>query len=249
MEPKSSIQGDIASGLLSYTNSSYSIQNRSQSDSAAHELLLQSASRLLFLHARAGPYRPSLLRIHLSNFIAIFPQNTIFVSLYAWNERNLRVENRVRSILSSKILTPKYDNVASRVFAIHHEISNGTIHSAKAAFEHALASPACKNSAGIWRFYLLYVLFVPEFRAKAKELWYRALRACPWVKELYVLGFEKLRARGMGFREMKSSWRVMGEKELRVHVDLEDKFEDIDELEDNGGAAVKDVGRKKLGYK
>lgn len=33
------------------------------------------------------------------------------------------------------------------------------------------------------------------------------------------------------FAEMKGTWKVMGEKELRVHVDLEDSFEDIAELD------------------
>jgi hypothetical protein len=60
------------------------------------------------------------------------------------------------------------------------------------------------------------------------------------AKELYIIGFEK--AVGLaGFEELKGTWRVMGEKELRVHVDLEDQFEEIKELEQNSG------GHKRLG--
>jgi hypothetical protein len=150
----------------------------------------------------------------------------------------LRVENRVRNTLLEKAFKPGLDNIAARVFAIYHEISQGTIHSAKSAFEHAIISPVCKNSPGLWKFYLLYMLSIPEFRPKAKDLWYRALRDCPWSKELYILGLENLRANGLfgkaeevEFREMKSAWRVMGEKGLRVHVDLEDRFEDMLEME------------------
>ena len=85
-------------------------------------------------------------------------------------------------------------------------------------------------------------------------MWYRALRACPWVKELYISGFEMLGGVGkdekgvekrrsanrkneqgaknngkdemVDYEELKGTWKVMGEKELRVHVDLEDIFED-----------------------
>jgi hypothetical protein len=251
-ELKSSTQGDITAALLAFDTFATALQARFKSSSAAQELLFQSTSRLLLLHARSGPYRPSLLRLHLSNFITLFPQNTIFLSLYAWNERNLRVENRMRAIISSVVLIPQHDNVVSRVFAINHEISYGTIYSARAAFEHGVSSTACKNSPGIWRFYLYYLLSVPQFRSNVKDVWYRALRACPWAKELYVLGFEKLGPQsvdGVGFGEMKNAWRVMGEKELRVHVDLEEKFEDIGELKDNDEVGCRQHGSKKLGYK
>jgi hypothetical protein len=72
----------------------------------------------------------------------------------------------------------------------------------------------------------MYCLRIPPFRAGAKDVWYRALKACPWVKELYVFGFERL-GELVNFAELKRTWRVMGEKELRVHVDLEDSFEDF----------------------
>lgn len=63
-----------------------------------------------------------------------------------------------------------------------------------------------------------------------KDIWYRALRACPWAKDLYVIGFEILgEDASIEFGELRSTWRVMGEKELRVHVDLEDEFEDIED--------------------
>ena len=80
-----------------------------------------------------------------------------------------------------------------------------------------------------------------EYRGKAKDVWYRGLRACPWAKELYVLGFEilgdmkrvdgKVLGTELGFEELRGTWRVMGEKGLRVHVDLEDMFEEIGEME------------------
>jgi hypothetical protein len=72
----------------------------------------------------------------------------------------------------------------------------------------------------------------------AKDIWYRAISDCPWAKELYILGLERLEGL-VEFEELKRTWRVMGEKELRVHVDLEDKFEDLAELEEEGRKRAK----------
>ena len=47
-----------------------------------------------------------------------------------------------------------------------------------------------------------------------------------------MLGFEELRGL-VDFVEYKEVWKIMGEKELRVHVDLEEIFDDTHELEDH----------------
>ncbi|TVY38834.1 Protein NRDE2-like protein [Lachnellula occidentalis] len=240
-EPQSELQGDIATALACYEKMSKELTDRNLSQSPSHELLLQSAARLLYHHARIGPFRPVLLRERLSRFITTFPHNTIFLSLYTWNESRLRIDNRVRTILISTVLTPQNDVLTSRLFAIYYEIGYGTIHSVRSAFEHAVNSPVSKSSAGLWKFYILYCLETQQFRSKAKDIWYRALRACPWAKELYITGFEKMGDLA-SFDELKGTWRVMGEKELRVHVDLEDNFDEIQELEHTGG-------RRRLGSK
>ncbi|EPE36129.1 hypothetical protein GLAREA_05467 [Glarea lozoyensis ATCC 20868] len=226
-ETQSSTQGNITSALTIYTTLSTTLTIHP----TAHELLLQSSARLLHHHARTGPFRPALLRQHLTTYLTLFPSNTIFLSLYTWNESRLRIENRVRAILHSTVLLLEHDVLTSRIFAITYEIQHGTIHSARSAFEHAVASPACRASPALWRLYLLYCLQTPEFVGMAKDIWYRALNACPWAKELYVLGLERLEGI-VAFEELRRTWRVMGEKELRVHVDLEERFEDMVELEE-----------------
>lgn len=95
----------------------------------------------------------------------------------------------------------------------------------RAAFEHAVdVTSAARSNAGIWR---LYVFFMAKnFRDKTKDVWYRALRACPWVKELYIVGFEVL-GKEVDGKELMGTWRALGEKGLRIHVDLEEIFEDM----------------------
>jgi hypothetical protein len=225
-ETQSEDQGDIASALSVYTTFSQTLINRNLGYTTSHELLLQSAARLLFHNARIGPFRPALLREHLAKSISLFPQNTIFLSLYSSNESRLRIDDRVRKILYSTVLAAGNDTLASRLFHIRYEMKNtaGSIHSVRSAFENAVSSPVCQSSPGLWKLYLLYCLNTEGLRSRVKEIWYRALRACPWAKELYILGFENLDA---SQAELKAAWRIMGEKDLRVHVDLEERFEDL----------------------
>jgi len=56
-----------------------------------------------------------------------------------------------------------------------------------------------------------------------------------------MIGFEKM-CDMLPFAELKSIWKIMGEKDLRVHVDLQDRFEDIAELEKAAGK------HRQLGY-
>lgn len=63
---------------------------------------------------------------------------------------------------------------------------------------------------------------------RAKQVFYRGMRACPWAKQFYMLAFTHLRA-VLTFGELRAVYSVLGEKELRVHVDLEDQFEAYDE--------------------
>ncbi|CZR66164.1 uncharacterized protein PAC_16065 [Phialocephala subalpina] len=234
-ETTSTSQGDIATALDIITTFSTSLQSRGYK--SHQETLLQSATRLLVHHSNAGPYRPSLIRQYLTNFLTLFPQNTLFLTLYTANEARVQIDNRVRSLFLSIILTPANDCLTSRLFAIQYEMHFGTIHSVKSAFEKAVSSPTSKSSPGLWRFYLLWTVenesklgWKAKGKGLAKEIWYRVLRACPWAKELYVLGLEVFgESKDIDFRELRGTWRVLGEKELRVHVDLEEEFDDIDE--------------------
>ncbi|KIN06132.1 hypothetical protein OIDMADRAFT_154960 [Oidiodendron maius Zn] len=225
-------QGDIAAAMSAASDFSQNLMDRKMGTASSHERFLQSTSRLLYHHIRTGPFRPAFVREQLTKFLSIFPQNPIFLSLYAANESRLRIENRVRTMLSSRILTPKNDNLISRLFAIRYEVNHGSIYSVRSAFENALASSSSKGCAGLWKLYILYCLKTPQLRSGAKQIWFRALRTCPWAKELYVLGFEELLGL-VDSVEYKEVWKIMGEKELRVHVDLEEIFDQMRELEDH----------------
>lgn len=201
--------------------------------STAHELLHQSFARLLHYHAtNTSSFKPAIIREALTASIAIFPQNTIFLSLYAWNESRFRIDDRVRTIIKDVVLsssTPSYgqddikESVTPHLFAIYSELNRSVTfgsntNTIRSTFERAVNVSAGAHCAGIWKLYALFEHGRGE-KAKAKAVWWRGVRAFPWVKALWMLAFDELRD-GMTDKELRGVWEMMGEKELRQHVDL-----------------------------
>ena len=242
-------------GLLSYLSSSRSLEaariafsanitalsSRFSKDSLAHELLHQSLARLLYSHATTIPlFKPAIIREALASSIALFPHNAIFLSLYAWNEARFRIDDRVRSIVNGVDLAPKStsdqpdateESVTPHLFAIFNELNRTTTsgsnnNTIRNTFERAVASRAGAHSAAIWKLYVQFEIDRGD-QAKAKAAWWRAVRACPWVKALWMMAFEELRA-AMGQDELIGVYEMMEEKELRLHVDLREVLEGSD---------------------
>lgn len=161
------------------------------------------------------------MREHLSRFIDMYPRSTIFLSLFEWADSSLRVVDETRDLLREKVLVKEHDCVSSRVFSIHHELARGNANTTQAAFEHALASDACKNSVVLWISYIRFCRSQKQLRKKAKDVFYRALRHCPWSKAVMMEAFVTL-INDMGSDELKSVYNTMTSKGLRVHIDMED---------------------------
>jgi hypothetical protein len=154
----------------------------------------------------------------------LFPRNTIFLSLLAWSETGLRIDDPVRTLLRDLCLTPANDCVKSRIFAIQYELQHGTLHGARAAFEAALASDACRGNDFLWICYVRFCGGRREFRSAAKEVFFRAVAVCPGSKDLYMEAFGTL-LKEISSAELRAVFSTMVAKGLRVHVDL-DEFVD-----------------------
>ncbi|KAL8907554.1 MAG: hypothetical protein Q9207_001363 [Kuettlingeria erythrocarpa] len=219
--------------------------------SSSEILLRQSLARLLYTHVlHKRPYSPRTIRAFLAESIAASPTNTIFLSLYAWNEARFRIDDRVRSIVRDVVLhsssrrrrhhpsgTPEAerplesdDNVIPHHFAIYTDLHRGlaqgsNLHAVRGTFERALRTEAAAgNNAGLWKWYLDFEHGNGDVK-RARGVFYRAVRACPWVKELYMLAIERFgddgggRA-GMGEDELKGVREMMVERELRIRVGM-----------------------------
>ncbi|KAL9100835.1 MAG: hypothetical protein Q9163_003846, partial [Psora crenata] len=204
----------------------------SPSESSSHEHFRQAFARLIYHHATHNSLvKPAEIRSLLAESLAAVPHNTILLSLYAWNEARFRIDDRVRSIVQDVALRastePDADkSVVPHFFAIHHELSRGIIfgsnfNSIRSTFERAVESEAGAHCAGLWKSYFLFEHSTNN-RQRAKAVFYRGIRACPWVKELYMLAFEYLRDEAMSKSELRSVYELLSEKELRLHIDLED---------------------------
>ena len=259
------------------------------------ELLHQSRSKLLYHHMRTGGiYKPARIRELFEESISLFPHNTIFLSLFAWNESRFRIEGRVRDVTrainsvspsvetdhgnvagTTGITTIQQVPVTSHLFAIYTELNRpayagSTAHSVRAAFESAVGETTARDESGrrigignsdtfdasahsnlsLWKLYILFELGQNDIQ-RAENIFYRAVRACPWSKELAMLAFSYFRedvvdardkagkedvssyvamprrGKAMDFFELRRVYNVLVEKELRVHVDIESLLDEM----------------------
>ena len=160
----------------------------------------------------------------LSTFLDFFPRNTIVLSLFEWADSSLRVVDDTRQLLYDKVLIKDRDCVSSRVFSIQHESRKGNTNSTQAAFEHALSTDICQSAAGVWVSYIQYCHSQRQLRAKAKDIYYRALRNCPWSKDVMMEAFATL-IRDMKSEELRAVYDTMLSKGLRIHQDLDEFLE------------------------
>ena len=211
--------------------------SRLPSHGASQERLHQCFAHLIYNHTmRTNQFKPSEIRSYLADSIATFPHNTIFLSMYASNEARFHIEDRVRSVVRDVLSTASSkssdkDNLIPYFFAIHIELARGVhfgsnTNAIRGAFERAVENDAAAHCPGLWKMYFMFEHFRGNMH-EAKSVFYRSIRACPWVKDLYLLAFEHLKGgeKGMSETELMGLYDLMNEKELRLHVDLHELME------------------------
>lgn len=107
------------------------------------------------------------------------------------------------------------------MFAIRYELQVGNVHSVKAAFEAAVESEFFRGNPLLWLYYIRFCHNWKELKSKAKDIFYRAIAACPGSKKLYMEAFTTL-VKDMSSSELKAVFSTVSSKGLRVHVDLDD---------------------------
>ena len=159
------------------------------SSSSDHEYLHQSFARLLYYHAtHTHIYKPSEIRSLLAETIAQFPQNTIFLSLYAWNEARFRIDDRLRSVVKELVLSGSGEpgkkaqgSVMPHFFAIYSELHRAVTLGSNAftirsTFERAVESDSGAHCAGLWKLYFLFEFSRYETE-RANMVFWRSLKA------------------------------------------------------------------------
>ncbi|KAJ5779795.1 hypothetical protein N7457_007515 [Penicillium paradoxum] len=257
-----------------YDTAIQTIENtlKTQRDNKAfgRELVHQARARLMYHYvtSQSGQFKPADVRKVLLDSIDRYPHNTMFLSLFKWNDARLQLTHRTRDIFdvtlgtrvrSAQGLKPGSmyrAPVTTHLFNIYSElgrplITGSTAHSIRGAFERAIidamipaktspfelaSSTAARSNVTLWKLYLLFELYGECSVRRAREVYFRAVRACPWSKEVFLLAFEHLRAdltrrlptkaevnpAGFTTTELRPLYVEMRRRGLRVHYPVED---------------------------
>ncbi|GAA5922599.1 uncharacterized protein JCM15063_003358 [Sporobolomyces koalae] len=230
------------------------------SGTAEHEEVYMLYAKLLYRHSTRAAYRPGQLRDLLERAIEVYKNNTVFLSLFYHNELRMKIQNRIRTTLESKVLRDK--DVASQgylfaVFAeLHLDVRSQNVWAVRNLFDRAVENPQTKSSPSIWTLYIDFEVRIGEL-SRAKALIYRALQECPWCKEFYLRPFSPTLRSVYRSTELRDFHHLLLEKGLRIRTDLDPFLDgapmsDDEMAEDDGDAGDQGIGeevfteRKKL---
>ncbi|THH33540.1 hypothetical protein EUX98_g633 [Antrodiella citrinella] len=210
-----------------------------RSGSLEHESLVVAALCLVYTHASVlkHPTPQALMRDRAEKAIEDYPNNTIILGFFLESERGQGVWGRVRAMLGEG--RGKEKDVARRVAEVWvagwepsrwEAEQERTRHGLSAAVE----DERTRGSATLWRIYIEFEIRCGELQ-RAKKLLFRAVGACPLVKELYLLAFVQLRSVFSG-RELQDWVEVMVERGVRMRRSLD---EEVDEDGDKVDMKVK----------
>lgn len=183
---------DVSGALPIYDSLFREMRDKGLSASRECEVALMNGKiRLLYHHSRTSKlFRMSLLREALEEAIVEVKQsgervNTLLWSLYAWNEGRSRLDGRVRGWLRDKVIGSRDKNnaFAGYSFAIWAELrmTGDNVHAVRNLFEEAVDLPLTNGSVTLWKHYVEFELREKE-PIRAKLVFFRALRCCPWSK-------------------------------------------------------------------
>lgn len=259
-------QGNLSAAVAAATIFSEDMQSRGHSAATIHEQFLQGVARIIYFHATHGSYRPVDLQAPLQKMVTLFPQNGIFLRLFAWADptsasglARLRPDNPLQKILDAVVFMRNNDCPSSRAFAIRQalQFGHGQGHAARAAFERALGGNhgssdynlACFGNARLWQAFVHLTAVEAmasatvtarsdgrgvrvrgmdkKMVALAKDVYYRAVRACPGAKDVLLEAFgpntglvTTSSEAGMSPSDLRAVFQTLVGKGLRVHIDL-----------------------------
>ncbi|KAJ5884719.1 hypothetical protein N7495_009229 [Penicillium taxi] len=209
-------------------------------------------------------FSPLEFRNLLKESLVLFPQNTMFLSLMLWNESKVSFKERIFDPWAAISSHDMYRSHSTSLFAIYVDLFRSPSHRTREVFEKVLdehpefgqfatadsdknltyANRNARSCLTIWKLYVLFELYSTKDLKAAKAVFYRAISACPWSKELVMLGFEHLRddlynfergrfnGKGLSLEDLQKIYTLLHDRQLRVHVDSPN-FMDLDKQAEN----------------
>ncbi|KAI9487708.1 MAG: NRDE-2, necessary for RNA interference-domain-containing protein [Benjaminiella poitrasii] len=216
----------LASGLDSacviYEHAFDYIKARQAERGYASEILWIEYAALLYHHfTTEKSYKPSILRHAMERALSLFPNNTIFLAFYIWNESKTKIFNRVQQLLNDEL--KKNSNVILWLSAIYNELHKYKPYHADSVrdfFERSILDTRTRSSIILWKCYIQFELSQNNLE-RARSLFYRSVKECPWSKELYILGIKSF-GKTMNEKELNDLVSLMMEKEIRLRTPIEE---------------------------
>ncbi|KAI8088685.1 NRDE-2, necessary for RNA interference-domain-containing protein [Halteromyces radiatus] len=171
-------------------------------------------------------YRPGLLRQACSSGLELFPNNTILLGLFMWNESRTWIYNRVQDFFTRNLeRDPNIILWLGYTFVHLHRQQPYDVNLIRTIFEEAVEHPRTRASILLWKLYIEHELRLGNMD-KAKTLLYRSVRACPWSKDLFLYGLQHFN-RTMTNQDLLDWTSLMMEKDIRTRwmIDQETLFE------------------------
>ncbi|TFY71447.1 hypothetical protein EVG20_g1553 [Dentipellis fragilis] len=213
--------------------------------SIADESAAVSSLTMLYHHVLTlrGAAKPTVLRERLDQALVVYPNNTAILGMFLEAQKGQGVWGRVRELLEvgTEDSGEQPKNVARRVADVwvagwEKGRWDWEIERTRGGLAAAVESERTRGSPILWRLYIELEIRAGQLR-RAKDLLFRALGQCPFVKELYLLAFDALRS-VFTARELNALAESMAERGLRMRKGLDDAVagwtEDKEEEESSG---------------
>lgn len=245
--------GDLGPALESYRNVLQIVGNNDFRSPPREilEIMHQHRNQVIHLHVSSSKrtFEPKHILRLLSDSEEQFGLNSIFVALRDQYQRKYGMMDRLRGIALQALSDDGDDSIVQHMQDIHREMSTSeefgtTEHSIRAVFNRAnhQDSETChclvtRLAHVRWEIDLMQKKnetahnstskkHVRKQADRAVQSFHAAIRACPWVKELYMLAFESEAMReALGPDGLKQVYETMLERGLRVHIDISEKVE------------------------
>ena len=86
-------------------------------------------------------------------------------------------------------------------------------------------APGCRHHVGLWRAYVHFCCRRDSHHRDVRpavDVFYRALRRCPWAKPVFLEAFAPPLVGALDAAALRAVYATLADKGLRVHVDLDD---------------------------
>ncbi|KTW31513.1 hypothetical protein T552_00155 [Pneumocystis carinii B80] len=213
---------DIALEVYSQTKNDFN--NSINSNSIEYEQLLTSELQLLYYCSQTTKvFKISTIQDRARSALSKFPNNCIFLSIFIWSEAKSLLKTKIYHYFEKNIFKAVQSSYIVFLSAIWSELYinpyNINTHAIRSLFERAVENQETKSDLIIWKLYIQFEIQHGTLE-KGKAIFYRAIRDCPWSKNLILIAFNELRSQ-FNSEELTKLYNTMIEREFRISIDLE----------------------------